>query len=88
MSVFRTAMVWLGLVDDDEYDGEDDQYYLDEEYEDAAPAAAPAPARRARHGSRPPARRQEIEPGHRVPWPPRPRGGRSRPSRRSAPTAR
>ena len=42
MSVFRTAMVWLGLVDDDEYDGHDDQYYLDEEY-DEVPAAAPAP---------------------------------------------
>jgi cell division inhibitor SepF len=45
MSVFRTAMVWLGLVDDDEYDAQDDQYYLEEEYEDAVPAAAPAPAR-------------------------------------------
>jgi cell division inhibitor SepF len=42
MSVFRTAMVWLGLVDDDEYDAHDDQYYLDEEY-DEVPAAAPAP---------------------------------------------
>jgi cell division inhibitor SepF len=46
MSVFRTAMVWLGLVDDDEYDGEEGQYYLDEEYDDAVDAApAPAPAR-------------------------------------------
>ncbi len=45
MSVFRTAMVWLGLVDDDEYDAQDDQYYLDEEYEDALPAAVPTPAR-------------------------------------------
>jgi len=46
MSVFRTAMVWLGLVDDDEYDGEDEQYYLDEEYDDVAePATAAAPAR-------------------------------------------
>ena len=43
MSVFRTAMVWLGLVDDDEYNAQDDQYYLDEEYDDV-PAAAPAPA--------------------------------------------
>ena len=43
MSVFRTAMVWLGLVDDDEYDAQDDQYYLDEEYEEV-PAAAPTPA--------------------------------------------
>jgi len=46
MSVFRTAMVWLGLVDDDEYDARDDQYYLDEEYEDAVPAATPTPAAR------------------------------------------
>jgi cell division inhibitor SepF len=44
MSVFRTAMVWLGLVDDDEYDGDDEQYYLDEEYDDGAPDTAPAPA--------------------------------------------
>lgn len=44
MSVFRTAMVWLGLVDDDEYDAEEDQYYLDDEYDDAAPASAPAAA--------------------------------------------
>ena len=43
MPMFRTAMVWLGLVDDDEYDGEDEQYYLDEEYDDAAPVA-PAPS--------------------------------------------
>ena len=42
MPMFRTAMVWLGLVDDDEYDGEDEQYYLDEEYDD--PAGAPAAA--------------------------------------------
>jgi cell division inhibitor SepF len=42
MSVFRTAMVWLGLVDDDEYDARDDQYYLDEEYEDVVPAPTPA----------------------------------------------
>ena len=49
MSVFRTAMVWLGLVDDDEYDAQDDQYYLDDDYEEAeapaAVAARPAPAR-------------------------------------------
>lgn len=44
MSVFRTAMVWLGLVDDDEYDGEDEQYYLDEEYDDGAADVTPAPA--------------------------------------------
>ena len=42
MPMFRTAMVWLGLVDDDEYDAPDDQYYLDDEYEDEAPAAASA----------------------------------------------
>jgi cell division inhibitor SepF len=48
MSVFRTAMVWLGLVDDDEYDEQDGQYYLDDEFEAPAadaPAAAPAAAR-------------------------------------------
>ena len=48
MSVFRTAMVWLGLVDDDEYDEQEGQYYLDDEFEDpdvAAPAAQPAAAR-------------------------------------------
>ena len=43
MSVFRTAMVWLGLVDDDEYDAQDHQYYLDDEYEEVPAAAAPAP---------------------------------------------
>ncbi len=43
MPMFRTAMVWLGLVDDDEYDAPDDQYYLDDEYDDAeAPAAVSA----------------------------------------------
>ena len=46
MPMFRTAMVWLGLVDDDEYDGDDEQYYLDEEYDDGADVApVPAPAR-------------------------------------------
>lgn len=45
MSVFRTAMVWLGLVDDDEYDEQQGQYYLDDEFEDADVDAAPAPAR-------------------------------------------
>jgi len=39
MPMFRTAMVWLGLVDDDEYDGEDEQYYLDEDYDDPAGVA-------------------------------------------------
>ena len=48
MSVFRTAMVWLGLVDDDEYDGEEEQYYLDDEYDYGADVApAPATARAA-----------------------------------------
>ena len=47
MSVFRTAMVWLGLVDDDEYDEQEGQYYLDDDYEDADVDAAPvAPAPR------------------------------------------
>jgi cell division inhibitor SepF len=44
MPMFRTAMVWLGLVDDDEYDGDDEQYYLDEEYDDPA-EVAPSSAR-------------------------------------------
>jgi cell division inhibitor SepF len=43
MSVFHKAMVWLGLVDDDEYYGEDDAYYADEYGEPiAAPARQPA----------------------------------------------
>ncbi len=48
MSVFHKTMVWLGLVDDDEYYGEDDEYYADEYGEPvAAPARQPArqPAR-------------------------------------------
>src|SRR4051812_5356346 len=46
MPMFRTAMVWLGLVDDDEYDGEDEPYY-ENEYDDATevtPVAQPARA--------------------------------------------
>jgi cell division inhibitor SepF len=43
MSVFHKTMVWLGLVDD-EYYGEDDEYYADE-YGDPVPAATRAPAR-------------------------------------------
>src|SRR6185437_6251626 len=50
MSVFRTAMVWLGLVDDDEYPDPEGQFYLDDEYDDAPePAPAAAPAATARH---------------------------------------
>jgi cell division inhibitor SepF len=33
MSVFRKAMVYLGLVDDDEYYGDDAAYYEDDAYE-------------------------------------------------------
>ena len=44
MSVFHKTMVWLGLVDDDEYYGEDDEYYTDE-YGEAMPAVARQPAR-------------------------------------------
>ena len=44
MSVFHKTMVWLGLVDDDEYYGEDNEYYADE-YGDPVPAATRAPAR-------------------------------------------
>ena len=43
MSVFHKTMVWLGLVDDDEYYGEDDEYYADEYGEPiAAPSRQPA----------------------------------------------
>ena len=42
MSVFHKTMVWLGLVDD-EYYGEDDEYYADEYGEPiSAPARPPA----------------------------------------------
>jgi cell division inhibitor SepF len=42
MSVFHKTMVWLGLVDD-EYYGEDDEYYADEYGEPiSAPARQPA----------------------------------------------
>jgi cell division inhibitor SepF len=34
MSVFRKAMVYLGLVDDDEYYGDDGDYYDDDTYEE------------------------------------------------------
>jgi cell division inhibitor SepF len=39
MSVFHKTMVWLGLVDDDEYYGDADEYYADE-YGDPMPAPA------------------------------------------------
>ena len=52
MPMFRTAMVWLGLVDDDEYDGADEQYYLDDEF-DEAPEAAPAAAQSRATAARP-----------------------------------
>jgi cell division inhibitor SepF len=46
MSVFRKAMVYLGLVDDDEYYGDDPGYYADDGYDE--PAVAPTrPAARA-----------------------------------------
>jgi cell division inhibitor SepF len=45
MSVFRTAMVWLGLVDDDEYDAQQDEYYLSDEYEEPVKEPAREPAR-------------------------------------------
>ena len=35
MSVFRKAMVYLGLVDDDEYYGDDAVYYEDDTYDEA-----------------------------------------------------
>jgi cell division inhibitor SepF len=52
MPMFRTAMVWLGLVDDDEYDGDDEQYYLDEEYDGPADVA-PVPSARVAAGRSP-----------------------------------
>ena len=43
MSVLHKTMVWLGLVDDDEYYGEDDEYYADEYGEPiSAPVRQPA----------------------------------------------
>jgi cell division inhibitor SepF len=45
MSVFHKTMVWLGLVDDDEYYAED-EYYVDEYGEPVTPAPR-APARAA-----------------------------------------
>jgi cell division inhibitor SepF len=39
MSVFHKTMVWLGLVDDDEYYGDAEEYYADE-YGDPMPAPA------------------------------------------------
>jgi len=44
MSVFHKTMVWLGLVDDDEYYADEDQYYQDE-YGDPVPASAPKSSR-------------------------------------------
>ena len=52
MSVFHKAMVWLGLVDDDEYYGDEEQYYVDEYGEPVGatrqqarvPVTVPAPA--------------------------------------------
>jgi cell division inhibitor SepF len=45
MSVIHKTMVWLGLVDDDEYYGEDDEYYADEYGEPiSAPVHQPARA--------------------------------------------
>src|SRR4051794_30712618 len=45
MSVFHKAMVWLGLVDDDEYYGDEDQYYVDEYGEPVGAPARQQPAR-------------------------------------------
>jgi cell division inhibitor SepF len=46
MSVFHKTMVWLGLVDDDEYYADDNEYYADE-YGEPVPAAAPRTPTRA-----------------------------------------
>ena len=44
MSVFHKTMVWLGLVDDDEYYADENDYYADE-YGEPMPARSAAPAR-------------------------------------------
>jgi cell division inhibitor SepF len=43
MSVFHKTMVWLGLVDDDEYYADENEYYADE-YGEPVQNAAPRPA--------------------------------------------
>jgi len=43
MSVFHKTMVWLGLVDDDEYYADEDEYYADEYGEPVSAPARPAP---------------------------------------------
>ena len=52
MSVFRKAMVYLGLVDDDEYYGDDGGYYDDESYDEPAGTARPFRPNRAREPAR------------------------------------
>ncbi|HUI48080.1 MAG TPA: cell division protein SepF [Acidimicrobiia bacterium] len=55
MSVFHKTMVWLGLVDDDEYYGEDDEYYTDEYGEPiSAPMRQPARAAATATATSPP----------------------------------
>ena len=55
MSVLHKTMVWLGLVDDDEYYGEDDEYYADEYGEPiSAPARQPARAAAGATATAPP----------------------------------
>jgi cell division inhibitor SepF len=44
MSVFHKTMVWLGLVDDDEYYADEDEYYVDE-YGEPVSASARQQAR-------------------------------------------
>jgi cell division inhibitor SepF len=56
MSVLHKTMVWLGLVDDDEYYGEDDEYYADEYGEPiAAPVRQPARVAASATATAPPA---------------------------------
>jgi cell division inhibitor SepF len=56
MSVLHKTMVWLGLVDDDEYYGEDDEYYADEYGEPiAAPVRQPARVAAGASAAAPPA---------------------------------
>ena len=67
MSVFRKAMVYLGLVDDDEYYGDDGGYYEDDAYEEA-PERKERPERSPR-ASAPAAVAAEPEPGDGHPRP-------------------
>ena len=83
MSVFRKAMVYLGLVDDDEYYGDDGGYYEDEDaYEEIAASGSNAPNGELARDAHP-AAVGRTEPGHGDPQPARTRrAGTGAPHRR------